>query len=74
MNIDEASQELGKSLAKILLSEKYNDFTYNQCISIITNARNNAISILRQDAGIYDSIKVEPEQTRGEDQNGNQSN
>jgi len=75
MNIDEASQELGKSLAKMMNSEKYSEFSYQQCISILTNARNNAIAILQNENGpniiTKESLeqKIEEEYTRGENQN-----
>lgn len=72
-DIDIASQELGKSLAKIMMSEKYNHYNYQQMIMILTNTRNNAVAIIKehQEAAIrYNEERYKEEYTRGEFQNG----
>lgn len=45
----DAADELGKSLAKIMQSEKYNQFTYNDCKFILEIASAVAVKILEQE-------------------------
>lgn len=42
-------EELGSSLYKILVSEKYDKFDYNQTIDILEKAANEALLLLMRD-------------------------
>jgi len=65
----DAAEELSKSLAKNLMSEKYNDFTFEDCKFILEMAALIASKIIEEESKVYNSIKVQPEDRRGENQN-----
>lgn len=60
MSVETQGIELGKSLAKILLSDKYKDYNVKDCINILIIARVKAQELLEQE-NLHDSVLTEEE-------------